>query len=414
MIRIDFVDIFISGPQILFPYDYFEWITPLPSSMMNLLLLVLAACCVMIMLGVFYRYAMAVFCVGFTYIFLLDKAYYNNHLYLMCLLALLLTFIWADRALVFRKKTTDPMIPRWMLLVLQLQLIVVYFYGGIAKMNPDWLFEQQPVIPILAAKGIHNGFLIAFVTYGGLLFDLFVGVFLFIKKTRPYAIAAAIFFNISNAWIFNDINIFPYFMLASLFLFVEPEWIRKTLAKFGGNTKKGKKGKNKATEANIGPFGVNKTVVLLLTLYFAIQVLMPFRHWLIPGNVDWTGEAQRFSWRMKIQHRSFQLTDIQFLIRDFDKKQQIPVGEKVLNAFGINRDQRVQMAHDPMMVARFARFLAEDHKQRTGARRVEVLANIPVGFNGRTPQSTVDSEADLATAKVGFMQHAEWIPALKE
>ena len=30
-----------------------------------------------------------------------------------------------------------------------------------------------------------------------------------------------------------------------------------------------------------------------------MQALIPLRHFLIPGNVNWTGEAERFSWRMK-------------------------------------------------------------------------------------------------------------------
>jgi len=44
----------------------------------------------MIALGLFYRASAALFCVGFTYVFLLDEALYLNHFYLICLMSFLL------------------------------------------------------------------------------------------------------------------------------------------------------------------------------------------------------------------------------------------------------------------------------------------------------------------------------------
>ena len=59
---------------------------------------ILAAAALGIMLGCFYRLSAAVFCLGFTYIFLMEKAYYLNHFYLICLLSFLLIFIPAGDA----------------------------------------------------------------------------------------------------------------------------------------------------------------------------------------------------------------------------------------------------------------------------------------------------------------------------
>ena len=40
-------------------------------------------------------------------------------------------------------KRDDPQI--WVIWVLMAQVGVVYVFGGIAKLNPDWLFHAQPL-----------------------------------------------------------------------------------------------------------------------------------------------------------------------------------------------------------------------------------------------------------------------------
>ena len=41
----------------------------------------------------------------------------------------------------------------------------------------------------------------------------------------------------------------------------------------------------------------------LLGIYVAFQLLVPLRHWLYPGDVNWTDEGHRFSWRMKLRYK---------------------------------------------------------------------------------------------------------------
>ena len=72
-----------------------------------------------------------------------------------------------------------------------MQIFIVYFYGGIAKINPDWLRGEPmrhwlqnssdfPVVgPFLTTE------LAAYLfSYGGLLFDLLIGFILLSSKTR--------------------------------------------------------------------------------------------------------------------------------------------------------------------------------------------------------------------------------------
>ena len=63
------------------------------------------------------------FCAAFTYDFPLDKTHYLNHLYLVCLVSLLLSFIPANRVFSLarlRLRSAAPgTVPRWSLLILQ-------------------------------------------------------------------------------------------------------------------------------------------------------------------------------------------------------------------------------------------------------------------------------------------------------
>ena len=40
----------------------------------------------------------------------------------------------------------------------------------------------------------------------------------------------------------------------------------------------------------------------------AVQLLVPFRHFLYRGHVDWTEEGNRFAWRMKLRDKRGEMT----------------------------------------------------------------------------------------------------------
>lgn len=394
-IRIDFVKIFLTQPQVQFSYEFLSFLKPLPEPILNILVILLLACCFFIVIGRFYRQAMIVFFLGFSYLFLLDKAYYNNHLYLICLLSFLLIFIPADNKLAFsRKKPTEKKpVLYWHLLILKLQLVIVYFYGGLAKLNYDWLVSHEPISTILNSKA-QQSFLGDFLTtdgvlyffaFGGLLFDLLIPFLLFIKKTRIFAVICALLFNIMNAWLFNDINIFPYFMMLSLVLFLDPnkvsDYVRKKL--FDKHSKV-------TTSKEVGI--IKKPLLILMAVYFVIQALLPLRHLLFEGNVDWTGLGQRFAWRMKIQQRTTETLD--FKVFNMERKVIIPVE---VNSYLLNSDQIRLLSLDPRAAIHFAKFLKQRSIKIKGMKVVEVRSDIVVKFNGRPSQSIFDKSVDLSS-----------------
>ncbi|MEZ4827359.1 MAG: HTTM domain-containing protein [Bacteroidia bacterium] len=408
-VKLDFVPVFLTEPELLFHYDLLHWLNPLPAPLMWLLIVALIVCCGLIVLGKWYRPAMIVFAVGFTYIFFIDKAYYNNHLYLICLLSWWMIFIDADKALkIFPGKAADPdpVIPAWMYHILQAHLVIVYFFGGIAKINPDWLVRHEPVMTMLN-KGFYMKDLLGetvtvyILTYGGMIFDLTIGFLLLYRRTLWLGVAGALFFNLSNASLFDDINIFPYFMVMATVLFLDPAWVKEKLKL----KKVATKNKNSAKTV----FQPSRRLVWIIGIYLFIHILMPFRHFLYPGNTDWTSQAQRFSWRMKVQTRKTE--KLEFQVLDYSQKTIYPVD---LNAYKLNRDQITLLSLDPAAVWDLCQFLEKRGKERLRSSKVGVNANIRISMNNRPVQHMVDPALDMAETTRSVFKNSTWILPLED
>jgi hypothetical protein len=57
-------------------------------------------------------------------------------------------------------------------------------------------------------------------------------------------------------------------------------------------------------ERGTGNRGWQSAIPALLVVFFAVQLLVPLRHWAYPGNVDWTEEGSHFSWRMMLADKT--------------------------------------------------------------------------------------------------------------
>ena len=413
-IRIDFVEIFLTNPQVHLHYTWLDWVKPLPAPVLQGLVYLLLLCTILITLGKWYRPAIIAFTIGFTYLFLIDVAYYNNHLYLICLLSFWMIFLPMDATLAIGKSSPAP-VEAGGLAVLRFHIILVYFFGGIAKINPEWLFQEQPVREIISQASFLEAlfgfdFAVFLLVYGGLLFDLLAGFLLLYRPTRWIGFASAILFNATNAIVFNDINIFPFFMLGSLVLFLEPETVsgwfaRKAKAKKGSGRRK----KAGSTGPMLGqPVVMQPVISKLFVAYMVFQCIWPFRHFVIPGDVDWTGQGQRFAWRMKIQTRSTE--ELAFEVLDYRSKTIYPID---LDAYLINYDQRGAMGLYPAQVMQMVEFLSKRAAEKQGHPDVGVRARIKVSFNGRPAQWMVNPEQDLAKELYHPWGNNDWILPLE-
>ncbi len=186
------------APNFQFKYLFFEWLHPWPGIGMYIHFSALGVLAVLIALGLFCRAAMVLFFLGFSYVFLLDQGRYLNHFYLICLVAFLMCFTDAhrwlslDRRLSRRKEPAA--IPFWQLFLLRAQLFVVYFYAGVAKLNPDWLNRGEPLRTWLfgpvdgpgAELLPRIGWMVYFIGWAALLFDLSIGFLLIWRRTRRW------------------------------------------------------------------------------------------------------------------------------------------------------------------------------------------------------------------------------------
>ncbi|MCA9893294.1 MAG: HTTM domain-containing protein [Anaerolineae bacterium] len=381
-------------PIFHFHYTGFHWLQPLPGDGMVAVFLLLGMLSLAIALGAFYRLSIAAFWVLFTYVFLLDAAQYLNHFYLVSLLSFLMIWVPANRAFsvdvwlgIAEKKM---LVPAWTLYILRLQMGMVYFFGGIAKMNPDWLSGE----PLRTWLGARTDFpLIGHLftedwapyvfSYGGLLLDLLIAPLLLWRRTRLSALLLVIGFHVTNSQLFN-IGIFPWMSIALTLLFLPPEWfsIRKvhheqTLIVF-----------------NIGR--QQKLLFVILGGFSLMQVLLPLRHFFMPGYASWTEEGHNLAWHMRLRDKE---GDIRFFASD-------PMsGEtREISASDYLTDRQFeQMIGRPEMVLRFAHYLAATDYQGMQIRVWDM-----VSLNARAPQLLIDPTVDLATTP-DDLGIADWI-----
>lgn len=387
-----------------FTYFGFDWVKPLPGSGMTILFVVLGVLAVCIAVGLAYRLAALLFFLGFGYVFLLDQAQYLNHFYLVTLMSGLLVLIPAHRAFSLdawlRLTTPAEQVPAWSYWLLRAQIGIVYFYAGIAKLNVDWL-RGEPMRMWLADRGdfpvigslFTQEWMVMLFTYGGLLFDLSVTFLLLWRRTRLIGFIFALGFHLMNSQLFN-IGIFPWMMIAVTTLFFEPGWIR--LPRF------------RRPLSPVMPVMSPRLQSILLVgviAYLSVQLIMPLRHWLYPGEVNWTEEGHRFSWHMLLRSKN---GDSRFFAFD-------PVRE---TSWEIDLDEYLtpiqidEMTTRPDMLLQFAH-LAADSLEAQGIADVQIRVWSMLSLNARASQLMIDPQVDLVREERTF-EHAEWILPLMQ
>jgi hypothetical protein len=219
-------------PSFHFTYPGFEWVKPLGNEGMHILYLFVGLASILIALGWFYRVAIVVFFLCFTYIELIDVTYYLNHYYFISLISFLLIFLPAHRCLsfdvYFQRVTKIDFVPLWMIGCIRLQLGIVYFFAGLAKLNSDWLIHAQPMKIWLPTKShlpligdlMYKEWVAYLFSWFGAVYDLFIVFFLLCRRTRAFAYIVVLGFLISTAVFFPSIGMFPYIMMASSLFFL--------------------------------------------------------------------------------------------------------------------------------------------------------------------------------------------------
>jgi hypothetical protein len=407
----DWIETQYLSPQFHFSYYGFTWVKPLGATGMHILFGIMAVSALSIMFGCLYRLSALIFFLSFTYVELIDITNYLNHYYFVSLIALLLVFLPAHRGFSLdswkNPRIYASRIPYGFILVLQMMIGLVYFYAGLAKLNPDWLFHALPLrIWLPPHTGLPLvGFLMdeIWVAYAfswfGAFYDLSIPFFLINQKTRPYAFVAVVGFHMAT-WILFPIGMFPFIMIFSATIFLSAGFHERVLMTFQTALKKGQL----LGKTNYGPTLYTpphpKWIWGFLGVFLFIQILLPWRFMAYPGNLFWTEQGYRFSWRVMLMEKAGYAI---FHIKDPDTGKE---WEEYAHDY-LTPVQEKQMSTQPDMLLQFAHFLEEQLVQQ-GISDPEVRAEVYVSLNGRGSRLFLDPKMDLSHIKESF-QHKSWV-----
>lgn len=346
----------------------------------------------LITIGLFYRFAMVAFTLMWTTVYLIQKESYNNHYYFLILICVIMIFLPANGKLSVDAKLFPKIkqtkIPRWMPFLLLFQVAILYFYAAIAKLYPDWLdgtFSKILLNGITQRKFLldifnQNWFLL-FYAYAGILFDLLIIPALFWKKTRKLAIIASFGFHLFNAYSLK-IGIFPFLALSFIVLLYDAIPLKFL--------------NSKEEMAPTNTYNA-KLFLVFFVPFFIIQLVLPLRHHFIKGDVLFTEEGHRLSWRMMLRERKGVLN-----IKVVDKK----TGEFYYQNYGseLTPKQVKLLSNSPDIIWQYCQKIKKEAKKP-----ISIFVECSVSINRRPYYKLIDEKTDMATAKFDYFGHNDWI-----
>ncbi len=394
-------------PQFTFNFIGLDFLQPLPGGGMYFYFAVMGIMGIFVMLGFKYRWSMIAYTIMWAGVYFMQKSSYNNHYYLLLLLCIMMSILPAGNYFSLDVKKNPALkkiaMPRWCVLIIIAQLWIVYTYASVAKFYPDWLDftvaknlmagrADYPIVgELLQTKWSHIG-----IAYFGILFDLLIVPLLLWKRTRLIAFYISIFFHLFNSIVFQ-IGIFPYMSLAFSVFFFSKETIHRIFMKK----------KEFYTDHEVIVPSYKKFLLPAMLIWFVIQISLPLRHWFIPGDVLWTEEGHRLSWRMMLRGRSGSTS---FYIVD---KNDPDARKKHINKKDyLSQKQSRLVSSRPDGMWQFAQHLKKEYAAK--GMDVAVYVNSNVSINGKEYRQYIDPEIDLAMVEWNYFTTNPWIIKYQE
>jgi vitamin K-dependent gamma-carboxylase len=406
------VEELLLAPAFHFAYLGFGWVRPLPPVAMYGVFSAMALSALCLCVGLWPRRAAGTFCLLFTYIELIDQTTYLNHYYLVSLLTFLLAlcpsalnaeFVPKSRWHLCGGRAAQVVVPAWCYWVLRTQVALVYVYAGVAKLNADWLFAAEPLGTWLHSftdlPGVGSFAERRALAYGmswaGAAFDLLVPLALLSRRSRPYAFATLVVFHAAIALLF-PVGVFSWVMVAAATIFFSPQWPRRWC--------------RRTPQASVVPqmrvvhFRWGNALLGVAMLHVLAQAALPLRHYLYPGDVNWSAEGFRFAWRVMLVETAGQ---VEFEVYSGDQ-----LVARVVPRRELTRLQYAQMATQPDMILQYAHHVAARYRAE-GFTAVRVYAQAWAALNGRRSQRLIEPAVDLAAEPQGLLPKP-WIVPLAE
>lgn len=408
-------------------YPALGFVAPLPAPWHFIEPIILAVAAFGMAIGYKFRLSAVLFTLIFGHLFFIDQLVFNNHLYLYTLMGGLLAAtpaaaFWSVDSYKKKRKSvaegpqteteTDHRVPKWSVYLLQIQLLIVYVYGGFAKLNGDWL-QGEPVRQwmhmlkdqLWLGEWLSQEWAVLGISYGGLIFDLAIGFFLLHRKTFLLAACAAIGFHVTNSQLFL-IGSFPVFGILSLILFLPSDMAESIHTKV-------RHWINKSQATSVSPLNseaalpgkINRIGLTFAAIYILFQVAMPMRPWFLPGNPGWTDSSNTFAWRMMLHEKD---ASAQFIVSSEARALLLKYPQLQLTS-----DQSDRVSKDPDLIYQYANWLSEIFSA-VGIKDTSVRVRSVCSLNGRPYQAMIDPNVDLTKVGNPLLGTADWIIPLKK
>lgn len=390
-------------PEFHFKYYGFEFIQVPEETTLYLIFSIMLLSALFITLGLFYRVSALIFFLLFTYVELFDKALYLNHYYFVSLIAFLMVLVPAGKVFsidnkIFSRKSISN-VPAWTINIIKFQIVIVYFYAGIAKLNYDWMFLAQPLkiwLPANSNLPIIGSLLTKEITayifsWFGMLYDISIWFFLLYNPTRKYAYFIVIIFHGMTALLFQ-IGVFPVVMTFVTLIFFSSEFHSKLLNLLGF--------KSENHTSGYRHIKIRPVLYGFLLLFSTFQLIWPLRFLQYSGNLFWHEQGYRFSWRVMLMEKSGRTF---FHVKDSDNSRKVIVEPRDY----LSLVQEKQMSTQADMILEFAHFLEKEYIKK-GYKDPIVNVESTVLLNGHKSGPLINKDLDLTLLKDGFKEKS-WI-----
>jgi vitamin K-dependent gamma-carboxylase len=389
------------------PYCGFDWLPALAPGPLRLVAAALVALGLAMAAGYRYRVSAPLTAATAAYLFFLDSGFYQSTTYLAVLLLTLLACSPAGDAfsLDARARPRAPHDPRdaraphdtrdtrAIRSLFQFQVGVVYFFSGLAKLNADWLSGRTLVTmhDYALARSLGDGtarhaILIA-ASWIGMAFDLGIVFFLLWRRTRRLAFAALLAFHLHNALTMR-LGAVPWLVLVASTVYLPPDWPRR-LARLLGRPYA------PPTLRVTSPRKLSRASRALMFTWVVVQLLLPLRRWITPGDPYFTETGFYFTWALRSRAKT-SVASLRIVDRNTGAARLQPI------EVGLAPVAARRAAGDPHAIWWQAR-------EEARGRDVSVYALAVVNVNGGPHAYLIDPSVDLAAERFPLATVPPWV-----
>jgi hypothetical protein len=367
-----------------FPFKGLEGITPLPYEYMLMVFSGLIISALFMAAGWFFRRSALLFIALFTYAVFCDKAAYLSYYSFVILIALMLLVSPAHRLfsldLLRKPHIRVDYAPNWLLLAFKLQVVMLFFFAGMAKLNYDWLFTGLPITLWLQDVFVSFGWSVdvlfskpwigVFLSWALVLFDFILPHFLMDTCTSRKAFWVVVGVQVPGMLIFPT-GMFPLLVMLMCTVFLPHEPIHLLVSKISYFLYDFFQFKGEVFNTGgvfMLKYKMERLLPAIAAFYFSLQVLLPICFFLYWGSFQWANAAFHFSWDIHInQHRN---SNIEFVkVNKVQGKSEPIEVDHLINPF-----QKKRMANDPEMLQTFLARLEQNNEIQARGNTTEIQA----------------------------------------